>query len=101
MTIVASVSNTNPGIVKPPTVEDHAAGFGCLRPRQLTGPGTWGPDPVQPAGVDAIIQDPPRRGVRGHLAEQLSLVAQHRQSGDRLATVGSITARSTATRPGS
>ncbi len=67
---------------------DHVeAGISARRPRLGPSLRPSDLDPFEHRIIDRF-QHPPRRGVRRHLAEQLGLVPQHRQIGDRLPTIG-------------
>ena len=68
-------------------VRQLCAGLCRLRPGQFPRLGAGRTEPGQRRSVQ-IGQQPPRGGVGGHRAEQVCLVAQHRQVGDRLSAVG-------------
>ena len=63
------------------------AGLGRLRPGQFPGLRAGRPEPGQRRTVQ-IGQQPPRGRVGGHRTEQVRLVTQDRQVGDRLPTIG-------------
>jgi hypothetical protein len=63
------------------------AGLGRLRPGQFPSLGPGGTQPGQ-SGTIEIGQQPPRGRVGGYRAEQVRLIAQHREVSDRLTTVG-------------
>jgi hypothetical protein len=63
------------------------AGLGAQQPRPLPRLSARLPQPREGGLIDRG-QHPPRGRRRGHLTEQPGLVAQHRQIGDRMPTVG-------------
>ena len=64
-------------------------GVGASGPGAGPGVSPGGAQPGQPVGVDGDpFEDPPGGRGRGHLAEQLGLVAQHRQVAQTIATIG-------------
>jgi hypothetical protein len=78
-----------PGYLAPGSsgLRELPAGVSVLRPGDLAGRSPGGTEPSQRLLVDSV-QHPPRGGRRGDRSEQLALVPQHRQIGDRLAAVG-------------